>query len=978
MRWLFPLALSLFAPPLFAAPPDFDKQVAPLIARRCLDCHAGAEAKGKLDLSRRAGAAEVIAGKAESELWKRVAADEMPPKKPLTADEKATLKAWLDAGAIWGRDPIDPLAATTDHRAGRDWWALQPVVKSQESGVRKSVDDFIRAKLRERGLAPSPPADPRTQIRRLYFDLIGLPPSPEEVEAFAKNPTDAAYAKVVDHLLASPHYGERWGRHWLDLVRYGESDSFERNEPRPNAWHYRDWVIDALNADVPYDRFAKLQLAGDALETGNPNAVKAAGFLVAGIHNTVLGADDVAKRTARQDELEDMLAAVGQTFLGLTVQCARCHDHKFDPVTQADYYRLTAAIGGVYHGERTLTSPENQRRKQELEAKLGAAEKSLAALEAAGRQRAAKRAVATLPVSPIGRWTFEKDATDSIGSLHGTLKDGATVASGRLKLDGRKAHVVTAALTKDLREKTLEAWVVLPMLDQGGGGVITVETANGGVFDSIVFAENQPRKWMAGSNSFTRTRPVAGELEKETAAPIHVVVVYHADGRIALFRNGQPYGEPYRPGEAVTLKAGDARVVFGMRHTGGGKPFLTGEIEEARLYDTALTPADVAASAKAGPGAVGVRVEEMLAALTVAEKAERETLLAERTKLREQLAAIPPPLPVFTVLSKPVPRTHVLARGSVEKPLAEVTAGGVAAVSGVADFGLPADADEGQRRAKLAAWVARAENPLFARVIVNRLWHHHFGVGLVETPSDFGFNGGRPSHPELLDRLAGELIEHGWSLKYVHKLMVTSAAYRQSSAKNPAAVAMDADNRLLWRKSPTRLEAEAIRDAILQVSGQLNPAVGGPPFHDVRTHGNAGTKFYEPIDPEGAAFHRRTVYRFSPRGERSALLETFDCPDPSALTPRRQVTTTPLQALALWNDSFVLRMSGHFEKRIEAERAKADDIAVSAKVERAYRLALGRSPTDGELKPAVAFVEKHGLKSLGRVLFNCDEFVVIE
>jgi hypothetical protein len=977
MRWPLALATALLALPLAAAPPDFDKQIAPLLARRCLDCHSGAEAKGDLDLSQKKTAAAAV----EGELWKRVAADEMPPKKPLTADEKALLRRWLDAGAAWGRDPIDPFAATTDHRAGRDWWALQPL-RYSVLGTRYSIDDFIRTELAKKQLNPSPPADPRTQLRRLYFDLIGLPPSPEEVEAFAKNPTDAAYAKVVDQLLASTHYGERWGRHWLDLVRYGESDSFERNEPRPHAWHYRDWVIQALNADVPYDRFAKLQLAGDVLEPNDPAALKATGFLVAGIHNTVLGVDEVARATTRQDELEDVLAAVGQTFLGLTVQCARCHDHKFDPITQADYYRLTAALGGVHHGDRLLTSPEVERKRHELQQALLTTGKQLESLEATGRRRAVEKrdpaAKPLLAVSPISRWTFEKDATDGVGKLHGTLKGGATVADGRLKLDGRTAHAVTTPLGRDLREKTLEAWVILPTLDQGGGGVVTLETRTGGVFDAIVFAERQPKKWVAGSNGFTRTRDLTAGPETRTNGPIHVAITYQANGHITVYRDGQPYGDGYRPGDLPTFKAGESHVLFGLRHTGGGKPYLTGEVEEARLYDRALTPAEVAASAKAGPGAVGISLDDALAELTPQERKARNVILADLKESRAELAALPAPVPVFAANSKPVPRTHVLARGSVQKPKAEVTAGGVAGVPGVADFGLPADAPEGRRRAMLAEWIARKENPLFARVMVNRLWHHHFGVGLVDTPSDFGFNGGRPSHPQLLDWLAAEFVRRGWSLKMMHKLIVTSATYRQASAKEPKALPVDADNRLLWRRSPTRLEAEAVRDAILSVAGQLNPAVGGPPFHDVRTYGNNGTKYYEPIDPVGAAFNRRTVYRFSPRGERSALLETFDCPDPSSLTPRRQVTTTPLQALALWNNGFVLRMSGHFADRVEAECAKAGDTAVSAKVARAYRLALGRSPTDAEQKLAAVFVAKHGLPAFGRVLFNCNEFVVIE
>jgi hypothetical protein len=297
----------------------------------------------------------------------------------------------------------------------------------------------------------------------------------------------------------------------------------------------------------------------------------------------------------------------------------------------------------------------------------------------------------------------------------------------------------------------------------------------------------------------------------------------------------------------------------------------------------------------------------------------------------------------------------------------------VAAVPGEADFKTNAEAAEGDRRVKLAEWIARSDNPLFSRVIVNRLWQHHFGIGLVETPSDFGNNGGKPSHSELLDFLVSELVRNRFHLKTIHKMIVTSTAYRQASTPNPEARAVDAENRLLWRKSPTRLDAEVLRDAMLEAAGKLNRVSGGPGFADVRTYENSGTTFYEPVERSGPAYDRRTIYRFSPRGERSAILETFDCPDPSAQTPRRQVTTTPLQALALWNNGLVLRLSRDLEARVTAEHQ-----STNARIDRMYRLTLSRSPTDDEAKLAAALVEKHGLAALGRVLFNCNEFVVIE
>ncbi len=976
MRCATLLVTFLFSQQAFGEPPDFDKQIAPLLIQHCMQCHSGTEAKGKLNLMSRATAREVIEpGKADqSEAWLRVAADEMPPKKPLSKTEKDLLKAWIDAGAVWGSDPIDPFSKSNAYRAGRDWWSLQEL-PSKQAGTNRTIDEFIRAKLKSKGLKPSPPADPRSQIRRLYFDLIGLPPPFEVMESFAKNPTDAAYERIVDQLLASHHYGERWARHWLDVVRYGESDSFERNEPRPNAWHYRDWLIRALNDDMPYDRFAKLQLAGDALEPENPESVKATGFLVAGIHNTVLGSNAAMRATARQDELEDIISAVSQTFLGLTAQCARCHDHKFDPITQADYYRISAALGGVFHGERSIDPPVHQKRRAAINGAIVDLEQQINQLEAMAVERAISQQSQKLAiVQPVARWSFQGQPRDTIGGHDAELKSGARITDGMLVLDGKSAHAMSAPLKKSVQAKTLEAWVSLARLDQGGGGAITLESSSGAVFDSIVFAERQSKRWMAGSNNFARTKDFNGPEETEQGKAIHLVLTTSESGEVRLYRNGKLYGQPYQTSPPPVFKAGDAHVAFGMRHKGGSRAFLGGAVDEARLYDRVLTAAEVKQSFEAGPDANSISREEILQQLTATERKQFQEQQKRLEQLKNEMKTVPKPYAVYATNSKAVPQTFVLARGDVRTPKAEVTAGGIASVGGGHDFGLHSEAAEPLRRKRLAEWIARSDNPLFARVIVNRLWHYHFGVGIVDTPSDFGFNGGRPSHPELLDWLAGELIRRNWSLKAMHKLMVMSTAYRQSSAKRPDAGLIDAENRLLWRKSPARLEAEAIRDSILSASGQLNPQIGGAPFHDVRTYGNAGTKYYEPIDPVGAEFNRRTIYRFSPRGERSAILETFDCPESSALTPRRQVTTTPLQALALWNDHFVLRMSKHLEERILAKGSKS----ISDQVEQAYHFALSRAPTQDELNLGLEYCSQFGLSAFARVLFNCNEFVVIE
>jgi hypothetical protein len=648
-----------------------------------------------------------VAGKpGESLLWQRINDDEMPPKAPLAKDEKAALRRWIEAGAKWNGESLDLFRFTTDRRAGYDWWALQPLAQTKPPIAQASnrdgnpIDAFLDLKLRERGLQVSPEADRRTLIRRLSFDLLGLPPAPERVAAFVADTRPDAYERLVDELLASPHYGVRWARHWLDVARFGESQGFERDKLRENAWPYRDWVVDAWNADMPYDEFARLQIAGDVLPaddapSSSPHAaVIATGFLVAGPFDEVGKTQQSAamKAVVRQDELEDLASLVGQTFLGLTVHCARCHDHKFDPIRQREYYQLAAALDGVQHGARDVLLPDG-------------------------------KAISTYAVAPQA------------------------------------------------------------------------------------------------------------------------------------------------------------------------------------------------------PGV-----------------------------------------------------SHVLLRGNPAAQGETVVPGGVASLAGVsADFGLPADAPEGPRRLKLAAWITDRHNPLFARVIVNRLWHYHFGVGLVDTPSDFGFNGGRPMHPELLDYLAGELIRREWSLKSLQRLIVSSAAYRRSSRFSEQAAAIDADNRLLWRMSPRRLEAESLRDATLSVAGQLNEQFGGPGFRDFTTFVR-NTQFYEMQDPVGPEYNRRSVYRTWVRSGRSSFLDTFDCPDPSTKTPNRAVTITPLQALTLMNNSLVLRISAQFAERLEREAG--EDVA--RQVRRAYDLAYARQPSAEELIALVPFVERYSLPELCRVLLNSNEFLYID
>jgi Protein of unknown function (DUF1553)/Protein of unknown function (DUF1549)/Concanavalin A-like lectin/glucanases superfamily/Planctomycete cytochrome C len=961
---------------------NFDRTIASLLMRRCLDCHSGPKPKGDLDLSRRKPALKAVTpGKPEdSALYQRVRDNEMPPKKPLPEAERKLLRDWIAGGAVWGSDPIDPFRLTTDHRAGQDWWSLQPVQRpslpsSRTSGwVRNPIDAFILTRLEKANLSPAPEANRRTLIRRLSFDLLGLPPSPEEIDAFVRDPAADAYERLVDRLLASPHYGERWARHWLDVVRFGESNGFERDLPRFNAWPYRDWVVSALNRDLGYDDFVRLQLAGDLLEPTSPEAIKATGFLAAGPHDTVVPVSPNMQTAMVQDELEDIVGTVGQTFLGLTVNCGRCHDHKFDPISQTDYYRLAAALAGVRQGERDLKPAATladlaraRKRLEEIGQKLEEIEEPVRRKWIAEQDKNRK----TEPVvRPIEEWDFQAEEGRQV-----VLKNGA-VHERRvgLKGDGKLAFASSDPMAKPLREKTLEAWVRLDNLKQQGGGVLSVETLDGTVFDAIVFGEQELGRWMSGSNGFTRTRSFRGPAETTADRElVHVAITYHADGTIAAYRNGRPYGTPYRSDGPVDFKAGEYRVVFGLRHEpAGGNRHLAGTIARARLYNRSLSADEVAASA-----GVGVLPEaDLVARLSEEQRKQRQQLQAETARLANEVvrleSATQGKIHAVTPIDPGV--MHLLIRGEVTRPGPVVAPGGLSAVNKGADLGLKPEAPDAERRAALARWITSPTNPLFPRVIVNRLWHHHFDGGLVETPSDLGFSGGKPSHPELLDWLAAELIERKWSLKAMHRLIVTSATYRQSAKFDAAAFKVDAGNRLRWRRTPTRLEAEAVRDSILAVSGQLDRTVGGRGYQDFKSYFFKGTQFYDPIDQVGPTFARRTLYRMWARSGRNPVLDTFDCPDPSATAPRRAVTTTPLQALTLLNNAFVFDQADRLADRL---RREAGD-NLEKQLTRAYQLAYGRSPEAHELDRPKQFVQKHGLASFCRVLFNSNEFITVE
>jgi hypothetical protein len=938
----------------------FDQNVAPILAANCLSCHSGPKPKGELDLSTLKTTLDAVViepGKPDqSFLWEEIESDNMPPKHPLSKEDKAVIKQWIADGAKWGTDPIDPFAFSSDKRAGKDWWSLQPLkqheVPSNEDDAwsLNVIDRFVVKRLKKGGLMPSPRADPRTLVRRLYIDLVGLPAPPEVIKAFAKDPSEKAWVKLVDDLLASEHYGERWARHWLDVGRFGESSGFEYNSPRENAWHYRDWVIRALNDDMPYDEFVRMQIAGDLIKPDSVEGAAATGFLVAGVHNAVQGNNPKMRMTERQNELEEISGTVGQAFLGMTVHCARCHDHKFDPISEKEYYQFIAALDGVNHGEqkiRVSTTPEPSEAKDDT--------------------------LTTHQVSEDMRIELNRQLADQIISRGGELSATANIVTTKQAYaanDKGETYHVSFMLAPTVWSGASQATA------EGDGVIVRLINDDGRVVASRYIAA---KGWDGGRN--------AGAYEP-------AVFTYTGDGSGSVRIQLQPYplGSERFGGAVDELKlAHGNRLLFAedfetlkQKQPHGMQSHTLGRVYHSAVSDhwnhTGINSihAEQRGANNLALQLFGGSPGEMIEAQTDAER----KLQGELAKLSQASKPTNPDghVQVYTVIAKSPGVMRIHQRGSVDMLGEEVPAGGIAAIAGPsADFGLTPNASERDRRLKLAQWIAHKDNPLFHRVAVNRVWHYHFGQGLVNTPNDFGFNGGLPSHPELLDYLALWFRDNGYSLKQLHRLIVTSETYQQVSRGigNPTAEkanTIDQGNRLLWRQNPRRVEAEVFRDSVLSVTGELNKQMYGPGFKDVRIDQVPPAYYYAAIDPVGDAFNRRTIYRWMPRGQRSALLDTFDCPDPSVTTPKRSVTTTPSQALSQWNHSFVLRMAEHLAERVEKEAG--DDLR--KQVQRMWELAMGRTPTEKELNGSVKLAREHGLPLLARVLFNTNEFIWIE
>lgn len=949
MKLFFSFIAGVWVQTALASPEGllfFEQKVRPVLVEHCYSCHS-AEAKklkGNLYLDSKAGWQKggdsgepaIIPGKPEESLLIRTIQHleedlEMPPKKPkLAAAVIADLVTWVKLGAP---DPREG-GKVEVKRADKTWWSLQPLrdFKSQISDFKSAgIDDFISAKLKEKGLDFNPPADPRALIRRMTYDLHGLPPTPEEVESFVQKPDVAA---LVDRLLASPRYGERYGRHWLDVVRFGESNGFERNFIIDDLWPFRDYVIRSIHADKPFDQLIIEHLAGDVIGKNQPEIEVGSAFLVAGPYDDVGNQDRVAQANIRAATLDDMVTATSGAFLGLTINCARCHDHKFDPIPAEDYYRIKSAFEGVTHGRRVVASAEarvaHQQALKPLQTELTRLMAEQDALDKALNDRA-KTAVAHL--------RFTRSAVDA----HGTEESFAPVTAKHLRF-------VIHSFTNDYQGT--------PTKRVGGGKLTEFE-----VFDT------------SGRNVALASHGTQVEGARSAVAedfPQAYGPQYCIDGARgeAWFIGNPPvltltFAKPERIIRVNFINARGERSTDESKVRGATPTEYEIQVsEDGQVWTT------VATDEGRQPATSGHALAKARKAMISQEETARLAALQKQiSAIQAQIGRVPA-LPQMWVGNHAQPKepTTLHKGGDPMKPGEVIAPASLKVLSEVTPaYELPADAPEGERRLALAKWITQ-QNPLTARVLANRVWQWHFGAGIVDTPSDFGYLGSQPTHPELLDYLASRLIAHGWRLKALHREILLSKTYQQSAAYREDGARLDAASRLLWRFPPRRLQAEEVRDTMLFTAGQLKlEPIGGPGFR-LYKHMQNNVSTYSPLDQHGPDTYRRAVYHQNARASIVDVLSDFDFPDTAFAAPRRANTTTPLQALTLLNHSFVLDMAG----------ALADRLPQANTVEAAYQILFQRKPETMEVQAAEQLISGHGLRAFCRALLNANELIYLD
>ncbi|WP_406697046.1 PSD1 and planctomycete cytochrome C domain-containing protein [Singulisphaera sp. Ch08] len=940
----------------------FEKDVRPLLVARCQSCHGAEKQKGHLRLDSRdailtggdTGAAIVPGKSNESLLIEAINYGDlykMPPKSKLSDAEIATLTRWVELGAPWppqekaSRSPTSTSAFDLKKRA--EHWSFQPLrvpspPATRMSGwMRSPIDGYILSALEGRGLAPAPEADKRTLIRRLTFDLTGLPPTPAEIEAFLADSSPSDFETLAERLLASPAYGERWARHWLDLVRYAETAGHEFDYDTPDAFRYRDYVVRALNLDLPYDQFVVEHLAGDLVDpprrhpsAGFNESILGTGFyfLGEGTHSPV---DLLEDEAARVDNQIDVLS---KTFLGLTVACARCHDHKFDAISTKDYYALSGYLQSSRHQHAFIDPPAPIRAKvAELESLKNSVRRSLGTLPAATasvREEGASLLFENFNASDYEGWFVSGDAFGSRPSQNGDLLlswQGETPFASSVAPGQAHSGLVSNRLEGVLRSRTFSLEKrYIHCLASGRRGRLNVvidgfEKIRSPIYGGLTLeVESDQPRWFS--------------IDTEMWAG-HTAYLELSDGG------------------TVDYTQGKGRYVDGLG-------FLA--VDEIRFSDQGTPPALSPVSA----------VDSVDLS-----RIEDPRLARDLARYREVEATILPPTLALAITDGTGEDDRVHIRGSTKTPGEIVPRRFLEAIAGREQ---PAPAS-GSGRLDLARRMVDPANPLVARVMVNRIWKHHFGQGIVPTPDDFGVMGRAPTHPELLDDLAARFMASGWSIKAMHRLIVLSSTYRMSSRPVEAAESVDPDNQLLHRMNVRRLEAEAIRDTLLAVSGRLDPSLFGPsvpPHLTSFMEGRGRPSSSGPLDGDG----RRSLYINVRRNFLNPMFLAFDVPSPFSTMGRRNVSNVPAQALTLLNDPFVIGQATRWSERLLAnQRTGATRRELLTQM---YLTAFGRPPTDREIGAGLAFLDSQAGSSgagtdprawadLCHVLINVKEFIYV-
>ena len=951
--------------------PIFEQQILPILKEHCFLCHADKKQKSglRLDIRSKArtggesGKLGIVPGKpSESELYQRLITDDaekrMPPtKEKLTAQQTELIRRWIESGAEW------PEALAGEKVAPRKHWAFVapvrpplPVVKNA-AWVRNAVDRFVLTRLEKESFAPSPEAGKITLLRRLHLDLIGLPPTIAEINAFLADNSPNAYEKVVEKLLASPHYGERWGRHWLDAARYADSDGYEKDKSR-QVWFYRDWVVNAFNRDLPYDQFLREQLAGDLMPHATQDQIVATGYLRNSMLNEEGGADP---EQFRMDAMFDRMDAIGKGMLGITIQCAQCHTHKFDPITHEEYYRLFAYLNNDYEAQQVVYSPVELMKVSELQQRMKDIEEELQHHSSDWQQRMTQweESIKKQQV----KWTVLRqleNAGDN-GQRYIPQKDGSILCQGYAptKFDTHFHGPCELTTIKAFRLELLND----PNLPCNGPGRSFIGTFALTEFKAQVTEKEKSKKEnvkfikaLADYSNPTRDLEATYD-DKSGKKRVTGSIDFAIDGKNDTAwgidqgpgRRNQPRVAIFVPEKPISLSVGSMLDIILTQQHGGwnSDDHMNNNLGRFRISATEEDGADRVVLPPRVAEALQVPAKDRSPAQITTLFSYWRTTVSEWKSANDQIEELWKQWPVgsssLVVQSRETPRdTRLLKRGDFLKPDKAVSPGVPAFLHPVRDSKAPPS------RLTLANWITDRQSPTTARVFVNRVWQSYFGMGLVTTPEDFGIQSELPSHPELLDWLAVEFMEQGWSVKKLHRLIVLSATYRQGSKVTPETLAKDPYNRLLARSPRLRVDGEVVRDISLAVSGLLDPKIGGPAIYSP-----APSFLFQPPasygpftwnEAQGSDRYRRALYTFRRRSTPYPMLTNFDAPNGDAACVKRVRSNTPLQALTTLNETVFVETARTFGLRMLKEGGNND----ATRIEYGFRLCTGRVPIADE------------------------------